>query len=78
MKGFGVKICSVFLLVSGVWGIPFTPYERPHFGGATTGADVPEPGTTLSLKRSAEPAGVHLEIARVQAVNRAFKKFSKR
>jgi len=72
MKGFG--ICLVVLVVSGVSGIPFIPYEAPHFGGKS----VPESGTTLKLKRSPEPVGVHLEIARVQAINRAYKKFSKR
>jgi hypothetical protein len=63
----------VWLLGEGVWGIPFTPYEVPHFGdGGTAG------GTKLLLKRAEVSREVHIEIARVQAVNRAFKKFSKR
>jgi hypothetical protein len=62
------------VLATGVWGIPFTPYELPKFGESTGEGT----GTKLSLKRSIGPAEVHLEIARVQAVNRAFKKFSKR
>lgn len=73
LGSFGIWI----ILATGVWGIPFTPYETPHFGGATEGGDS-VPGTKLTLKRSAEPDGVHPEIARVQAINRAFKKFSKR
>ena len=73
MKGFG--ILGIWItLASGVWGIPFRPYEPHQVGGASGG----EPGTKLALKRSAEPEGVHPEIARVQAVNRAFKKFEKR
>lgn len=70
----GLDILSLgLILATGVWGIPkpYTPYEMPHFGdGAPAGAK-------LALKRSAEPQ-VHQEIARVQAVNRAFKKFAKR
>jgi hypothetical protein len=62
---------------NGVWGIPFTPYEAPHFGGVE-GNTVPGSGTKLALKRAPEPVEVHPEIARVQAVNRAFKKFAKR
>jgi hypothetical protein len=61
-------------LTAVVWGVPFTPYEPPHFGGADAAGE----GIKLALKRSPEPSGVHLEIARVQAVNRAFKKFAKR
>ena len=71
MKVFSVAVLAV-LLGEGVWGIPFTPYEAPHFGGSGAG------GTKLLLKRSQVSREVHVEIARVQAVNRAFKKFSKR
>jgi len=71
MKVFSVAVLAV-LLGEGVWGIPFTPYEAPHFGGGGAG------GTKLLLKRSQVSREVHVEIARVQAVNRAFKKFSKR
>jgi len=71
----GLEILGIWIVLAWrVLGIPFTPYEAPHFGG-TTGDGT---GTTLTLKRSVEPASVHVEIARVQAVNRAFKKFSKR
>ena len=72
MKGFG--ILGIWItLANGVWGIPFRPYESHQFGGGSEGS-----GAKLALKRSAEPEGVHPEIARVQAVNRAFKKFEKR
>ena len=62
------------ILATGVLGIPnpFTPYEVPQYGKVA-----PAAGAKLALKRSAEPQ-VHQEIARVQAVNRAFKKFAKR
>lgn len=61
------------ILTTGAWGIPkpFTPYEMPQYG------EVAPAGAKLALKRSAEPQ-VHQEIARVQAVNRAYKKFAKR
>lgn len=74
MKGF--EILGIFaILGTGVWGIPFTPYEAPHFGGSVGDGAT---GAKLALKRSGESTDVHVEIARVQAVNRAFKKFSKR
>jgi hypothetical protein len=76
MKGLG-SLGIWIALTSGVWGIPFTPYEAPHYVGTIEGGDN-VPGTKLMLKRSAEADGIHPEIARVQAVNRAFKKFSKR
>lgn len=73
MKGFGIWGIWV-VLVTGVWGAPFRPYEANRFGGSgAAGA-----GTKLALKRSVVESDVHLEIARVQAVNRAFKKFAKR
>lgn len=61
------------LLGEGVWATPFTPYEAPHFGDGGSGG-----GTKLKLKRAEGSREVHIEIARVQAVNRAFKKFAKR
>ena len=82
MKGiiglFGV-IAWIALAGEGVWGVPFRPYEVPHFGGADGSSGSDTVGTTkLALKRSPEPQNVHPEIARVQAVNRAFKKFAGR
>ena len=71
MKVLGIAVLAV-LFGEGVWGSPFTPYEAPHFGDGATG------GTKLALKRAEVARDVHVEIARVQAVNRAFKKFSKR
>ena len=69
----GLEFLGVWgVFATGVWGIPFTPYELPKFGESAG------TGTKLALKRSIEPTDLHLEIARVQAVNRAFKKFSKR
>jgi hypothetical protein len=56
---------------------PFTPYVAPHFDPTQEGK-VSAPGMRLALKRSPEPVDVHPEIARVQARNRAFKKFAKR
>ena len=71
----GLELLGIWvILASGVWGIPFTPYESPLFGEG----GVTETGTKLMLKRTMQLDGVHPEIARVQAVNRAFKKFSKR
>jgi hypothetical protein len=73
MKGFGIWGIWV-VLVTGVCGAPFTPYEANRFGASgAAGA-----GTKLALKRSVVESDVHPEIARVQAVNRAFKKFAKR
>jgi hypothetical protein len=76
----GTKVWGILVVLvttAGVWGLPFTPYEGNRFGAAV-GGDAPGGGTTLALKRSAGSEDVHLEIARVQAVNRAFKKFAKR
>jgi len=72
-----LEILGIWIaLATGVWGVPFTPYEANRFGA---GSDVaPGVGTKLALKRSVVDSDVHLEIARVQAVNRAFKKFAKR
>jgi hypothetical protein len=64
-------------LATGVWGAPFTPYDGTRFDGFGA-PDAPGTGTKLALKRSVVQSDVHLEIARVQAVNRAFKKFAKR
>jgi len=82
MKGavelFGV-VAWIALAGEGVWGVPFRPYEGPHFGGVGGSGGSDTAGTTkLALKRSPEPQNVHPEIARVQAVNRAFKKFGGR
>jgi len=75
---FGV-VAWVALAGEGVWGVPFRPYEVPHFGGASGSGGSDGAGTAkLALKRSPEPRNVHPEIARVQAVNRAFKKFAGR
>ena len=73
MKGF-VDFGILVALATGVWGVPFTPYEGNRFDDF----DAPGVGTKLTLKRSAVQSDVHVEIARVQAVNRAFKKFAKR
>ena len=72
MKVLGIAALVVFL-GEGVWGTPFTPYEAPHFGDGGSGG-----GTKLKLRRTEVSREVHIEIARVQAVNRAFKKFAKR
>lgn len=82
MKGI-LSICACVLLgIEGVWGIPFIPYEAPHYdpSGETSGQSVaPVAGTKLALKRSTVPeTDTHLEIRRVQAINRAYKKFAKR
>lgn len=68
-----------FVLITDVWGLsnPFTPYIAPH-SKATEGNGAHALGVKLALKRSPEPLDVHPEIARVQARNRAFKKFAKR
>ena len=72
---FGVSL-SLAIAVS-AFPKPFTPYEPPHFGGADANND--DGGFKLMLKRTPDTTdGTHVEIARVQAVNRAFKKFSKR
>ena len=73
MKGL-VDLGILVALATGAWGVPFTPYEANRFGGS----DVPGVGTKLALKRSVVLSDLHVEIARVQAVNRAFKKFAKR
>ena len=73
MKGL-IDLGILVALATGVWGVPFTPYEANRFGGP----GAPEVGTKLALKRSVVQSDVHIEIARVQAVNRAFKKFAKR
>jgi hypothetical protein len=63
----------IFILVVGVLGIP-RPFT-PDFGIARENNGH---GTKLLLKRFEGSVTVHPEIARVQAVNRAYKKFSKR
>jgi hypothetical protein len=75
MRGLEI-LCLVLGITSGVSAVPrpFTPYQPPNYG-ATGGVGK---GTSLKLKRTPEPVDVHPEIARVQALNRAFKKFSKR
>ena len=73
MKGF-LNLGIWVTLATGVWGAPFTPYDANRFDGF----GAPGAGTKLALKRSVVQSDVHLEIARVQAVNRAFKKFAKR
>ena len=75
----GLEILSLgCVVVSGVFAIPkpFTPYEAPKFGSIA--GDDEASGAKLMLKRTTGSAEVHLEIARVQAVNRAYKKFAKR
>ena len=76
----GLDILGIWVsLIMGVWGLPnpFTPYVAPQFGTAQ-GNGAQAPGMKLALKRSLERMDVHPEIARVQARNRAFKKFAKR
>jgi hypothetical protein len=75
-----MRILEILVLLGvtgGVLATPFTPYRRPNFGGSAPSPPAPQ-GATLKLKRTPEPVDVHPEIARVQAVNRAFKKFAKR
>jgi len=73
-----LNVLSVWtLLVLGILAVPFRPYEPPHFGGVQASA-TPEVGPKLALKRSISTNDIHPEIARVQAVNRAYKKFAKR
>lgn len=74
MKTLGV-LCIWVVLVIGVLGVPFLPYEPPRLDPSAL-AQVG--GAKLALKRGVPTGNVHREIARVQAVNRAYKKFAKR
>jgi len=76
MKSF-LSVCVLLLGIEGVWGVPFVPYEAPQFDSAS-GQSLAS-GTKLALKRSpVSETDTHWEIKRVQAINRAYKKFAKR
>jgi hypothetical protein len=76
MKSLGIWCLGFATATTGVWGLPFTPYASPHFGGGDQ--NVGESGATLKLKRAVVETDVHPLIARAQAVNRAYKKFAGR
>ena len=77
MKNLGLWCLGLAYATTGAWALPYTPYTPPHFGSGGT-PNAPEQGATLKLKRAIVESDVHPLIARAQAVNRAYKKFSKR
>jgi len=77
MKGLGYWCLGVACATTGVWGLPFTPYTAPQFGGAGTQGSTDQ-GLSIKLKRSIVETDVHPLIARAQAGNRAYKKYAPR
>ena len=71
-----VYVVSFF--ASGVLSVPFTPYSPPGLGGDLQALSERSSGATLKLSRSVVDSDIHPIVARAQAVNRAYKKFSKR
>jgi hypothetical protein len=79
MRLFYALVALIALTGDGVWAIPSRLYvEKPHVAGPEGASNAEGKGMKLALTRIAEPRDVHPEIARVQTLNRVYKRFRTR